>query len=80
MVIGFSADQATCHPFVALWMGVQSQVLQSISDCRDNGGLLNIVGEGSLGISSGRKLSDCPRFSGVGDSGVSGMGVLCWHN
>ena len=24
-------------------------------------------------------MSDCPRFSEVGDSGVSGMGVVCWH-
>ena len=51
LVIGFSADQTPCYPFIALWMGVQCQVLQSISDCRDNGGLFNIVDDGSLGIS-----------------------------
>ena len=40
-------------------------------------GLLNVVGDGSLGMSRGRNMSGCPRFSGVGDSGVSGMGVIC---
>ena len=25
-------------------------------------------------------MSDCPRFSGLGDSGVSGMRVVCLHN
>ena len=44
------------------------------------GGLFNIVGDGSLGISWGRIMSGGPRFSGVGDSGVSGIGVICWHN
>ena len=40
LVIGFSADQTSCYPFIALWMGVQCQVLLSISDCRDNGGVV----------------------------------------
>ena len=44
------------------------------------GGLFNIVDDGSLAISQGRKMSGCPRFSGVGDSGLSGIGVFCWHN
>ena len=43
-------------------------------------GLFNIVDDGSLGISQGRKISGCPRFSGVRNSGVSGMGVICWLN
>ena len=47
---------------------------------RDIGWLFNEIDDGWLGISSGRKLSNCPRLSGVGDSGVSGMGVICWHN
>ena len=44
------------------------------------GVLFNIVGDGSFGIARGRNMSGYPRFSGVGDSGVSGMGVICWHN
>ena len=37
LVIGFSAYQTPYHPFVALRMGVQCQVSQSISYCRDIG-------------------------------------------
>ena len=37
LVIEFSADQTPRHPFIALWMGMQCQSLQSISHCRDIG-------------------------------------------
>ena len=38
LVIGIFAYQTPCHPFVALRMGVQCQVSQFISYCRDIGG------------------------------------------
>ena len=38
LVIGFSAYQTPCYSFVALRMGVQCQISQSVSDCRDIGG------------------------------------------
>ena len=37
-------------------------------------GLLAVVGS----YQRDEKESDCPRFFGVGDSGVSGIVVICW--
>ena len=59
---------------------MQCQVSQSISYCHDIGGLFNGIDDGWLEMTQGRKMSDCPQFSGVGDSGISGMDVVCWHN
>ena len=44
------------------------------------GGLFSRIDGGGLGISLGQVLSECPRFSGVGDSGVSGIGCICWQS
>ena len=53
LVIGISADQTPCHPFITLGIRVQCQVSQSISDCRNigGGGLFDKVDDDGSGIS-----------------------------
>ena len=40
LIIGSSKDQTPRHPLIACRMGVQCQILQSICNCRNNGGVI----------------------------------------